>query len=301
MSDEARWKRRVERMRRRAEEAERLLEDKSRELYTANTALRELTRDLEHRVAARTTELQRARDEAMTANHAKSVFLANMSHELRTPLSVIIGYAEILMDEAADRELEGLDGDLGRIRRAAHHLLRIISDVLDLSKVEAGRMEMVIEDLSVEPLLEEVRVLVEPLAEAGGNQLCMSPAPGLPSVRADAMRLKQCLLNLVGNAAKFTEGGSVRVVATAEAGCVVVRVSDTGIGLSASQRQLLFQPFQQAHEEGTTRRFGGTGLGLALSQQLMQLMGGCIELVDSSPGQGTTFALRVPLAPGPSA
>ena len=239
--------------------------------------------------------LSRARDAAEAANRAKSNFLANMSHELRTPLSAVIGYSEMMEEELDDLGHADLLADLGKIKSNAHHLLGLINDVLDLSKVEAGRMDLVAEDVDLAALAREVGETVATLVQRKRNRLELDLADGLGTVRSDGFKIRQCLLNLLGNAAKFTEGGHITLSVARDGEGAVIRVADTGIGMTPEQLGRLFQRFAQA-DETTTRRFGGTGLGLALTRALADLLGGSIE-VASRPGEGTTFTLRLPARP----
>jgi len=252
-------------------------------------------------------ESREARAVAEEANATKSQFLANMSHELRTPMNAIIGYSEMLEEEAVDRGLEDMVGDLQKIRAAGKHLLGLINGVLDLSKVEAGRMDLYLEPVDADTLLDEVVSTVTPLVAKNGNRLAtVKPAP-LGEVRLDVTKVRQSLFNLLSNAAKFTERGTVTIAAErlpAAAGEVLrFRVEDTGIGMSGAQLARLFQPFTQA-DASTTRRFGGTGLGLAITRRFAEMMGGSVE-VESEPGRGTRFTLTLPVAgaaatePGP--
>ena len=239
-----------------------------------------------------------ARAGAEQANQAKSQFLANMSHELRTPLNAIIGYAEMLAEDAEDEGADDAAQDLGKIRAAGRHLLGLINDVLDLSKVEAGKMDVYAETFSVRDMLDAVAATVQPLAQANGNALVVDAA-GLPeTMRTDLTKVRQILLNLLSNAAKFTDGGTVTLSGSAEdgaggagGGAVLFRVADTGIGMTADQLGRLFQPFAQA-DASTTREYGGTGLGLTISRRFAQLLGGDVA-VDSVPGEGTTFSVRL--------
>jgi CheY-like chemotaxis protein/two-component sensor histidine kinase len=239
------------------------------------------------------TELLHARREAEAANSAKSRFLANMSHELRTPLNAIIGYSEILQEEVEDLGQPGLVPDLQKIRSAGKHLLTLINDVLDLSKIEAGRMELYLETFEVPGMLDEVLTTVAPLVAKNGNRLRVESGPGVGAMRADLTRLRQVLFNLLSNACKFTSGGTITVrVGEPEAGWLAFEVADTGIGMTPAQQARLFEAFAQA-DASTAQKYGGTGLGLAISRQFCRMMGGELT-VASEPGQGTRFSVRLP-------
>ncbi len=243
-------------------------------------------------------EIAIARDAAETANRAKSQFLANMSHELRTPLNAIIGYSEILQEDVADLGRDNLIPDLKKIEGAGRHLLGLINDILDLSKVEAGRMDIFLEDVEIVALLEEVRAIIVPLAEKNGNAVEYRLADNLGSMHTDRTKLKQSLLNVLSNANKFTENGRVTLVAErVQNGYAAVRfaISDTGIGMTEEQLGRLFQAFSQA-ETTTSQKYGGTGLGLVITRNFCQLLGGDVTVV-SNPGEGSTFTITLPDRP----
>jgi signal transduction histidine kinase/CheY-like chemotaxis protein len=237
-----------------------------------------------------------AKTAAEEANQAKSAFLANMSHELRTPLNAIIGYSEMLKEDAEAAGQKSFVSDLQKIRSSGKHLLGLINDVLDLSKVEAGKMKLFLETFDVANLVEEVTATAQPLVEKTSNRLEVRVAPDVGQIREDVTKVRQVLLNLVSNAAKFTEKGTISLEATREAdvtgGWVVFRVRDTGIGMTPEQTAKLFQAFTQA-DGSTMRKYGGTGLGLALSRKFCVMMGGDINVV-SEAGKGSTFTVRLP-------
>ena len=246
-------------------------------------------------------EVHEQRQELELAGRHKSQFLANMSHELRTPMNAIIGVGELLLEDARDLGREEEVEPLTRILRAARHLLTLINDILDLSKIEAGKMELHIESCAIAALVEDVAGTVRPMAEANGNRLEVECADDVGTIRVDATRVRQALLNLASNAVKFTEQGLVTIRAsrsTAAAGEVAtLRVSDTGIGMTPEQLARLFQDFTQA-DASTTRKYGGTGLGLAISRRFCRMMGGDIT-VESVPGHGSTFTIHLPVVPEP--
>jgi signal transduction histidine kinase len=239
-------------------------------------------------------EIQDKSRQLAEASQHKSQFLANMSHELRTPLNAIIGVSEMLREdaEAAKQDLEPLDRVLG----AGRHLLALINDILDLSKIEAGRMELNLETFALAPLIDGVVKTIEPLAAKNGNRVAVHCDAAIGMVRADQMRLRQALLNLMSNANKFTEKGTVTIAARQgqenSRDWITIAVADTGIGMTAEQMGKLFQEFSQA-DASTTRKYGGTGLGLAISKRFCQMMGGDIT-VESEPGKGSVFTVRLP-------
>ena len=240
--------------------------------------------------------LAQARDQAMEATRTKSQFLANMSHELRTPLNAVIGIAEMLREDAEDDGLNEFVEPLDRIDGAGKHLLNLINEILDLSKIEAGKIEMLSEDFEVKTMLDEVSTMVQPLAQKNHNTLTIDCADDVGQMHADATRVRQIIFNMLSNACKFTDKGTVAVTvrreATKRGDTLSFAVADTGIGISEAQMARLFQEFSQA-DASTTRKYGGTGLGLTISQRLCKLMGGDIS-VESEPDVGTTFTATLP-------
>jgi len=237
-------------------------------------------------------ELGAAKDAAEAANRAKSQFLANMSHELRTPLSAVIGYSEMMEEEMEDGGDAAMLGDVRKIQSNARHLLSLINDVLDLSKIEADRMTTYAEDLQVEALVQDVAATVGNLVEQKGNTLVLDVQPGAGMMHTDQTKLRQCLFNLVSNAAKFTENGRITLHARRDGDDVVFSIADTGIGMTPEQLAKLFERFAQA-DVSTTRKFGGTGLGLAITRAFCRLLGGDVT-VASTYGAGSTFTMRLP-------
>ncbi len=242
----------------------------------------------------RAQEIERAA--ATAANQAKSTFIANMSHELRTPLNVILGFTQVLQLEAPARGFSAILPDLQEILRPAKHLLAIINNILDLSKIEAGKMPSILASFDVAELVENAVAMTQPLLAQNANTLIITRAPDLGEMHSDEQKIKQVLLNLLSNAAKFTEHGQITLAVTiaqyAKSRWLRFAVSDTGIGITPEQCGRMFMPFTQA-DESTTLYYGGTGLGLTISQQYARMLGGEITLM-SEPGRGSTFTLMLP-------
>ncbi|AFZ08207.1 integral membrane sensor signal transduction histidine kinase [Oscillatoria nigro-viridis PCC 7112] len=271
--------------------------------------------ELIQRVAEYTEELHEAKVAAEAANRSKSAFLANMSHELRTPLNAIINYSEMLQEDAQDSGSEDFLPDLEKIQTAGKHLLDMISDILDISKIEAGHVTLYLENFDVATMIEEVMTTAQPLVEKKGNSLALKTKGELGTMYADQPKVRQILLNLLSNAAKFTEKGVITIGvermkieksrpaklnknndfqsgSNYTSQVLMFRVSDTGIGMTNEQLEQIFKPFTQA-DASTTRKYGGTGLGLTISQRLCQILGGEIS-VESEDGKGSTFIVSLP-------
>lgn len=285
----------------------------SRSLLAAKAEIEsknQLLEESNHRLHEAKGAADAAREGADQANRAKSQFLANMSHELRTPLNAIIGYSEMLQEEAEDLGQKAFVPDLGKIQGAGKHLLGLINDILDLSKIEAGKMTLFVEEFDPVKLLNDVAATVQPLVESNANTLTVEIAGHLATIASDETKIRQTLFNLLSNASKFTENGQIFLRARLEPGSaqvvnvpgiravkqgtIVFEVSDTGIGMNSDQVRKLFEAFTQA-DASTSRRFGGTGLGLAISRRFCRMLGGDLT-VESKSGRGSTFTVKLPVA-----
>ena len=252
---------------------------------------------LEELVASRTAELAVERDRAEAADRLKSAFLATMSHELRTPLNSIIGFTGVLLKGLGGPLTEEQSRQLGMVKASAHHLLALINDVLDLSKIEAGQLQVAYAPFEIRAAVEQCARALAPAAGKKGLALVAEVEPGAGTIVSDRRRVEQVLLNLLSNAVKFTEAGSVTVSCVREGAWIVTRVRDTGIGIAPEELPKLFRPFRQL-ESGLTRRYEGTGLGLSICRRLVEMLGGEIA-VESAPGRGSTFRVRLPAGPEP--
>ena len=241
----------------------------------------------------KTEELKILREQAQNASKAKSDFLAKMSHELRTPLNAIIGYSEMLMEEAEDDELETYAEDLEKIHSSGEHLLTLINDILDLSKIEAGKMDLHIEEFEFEKHLTQIEATGKPLVEKNGNQFLLDNNVSIKKLRNDQTKLRQILFNMLSNAAKFTKKGAVTLRINTFEDNIKFAVTDTGIGMNDEQLGKIFDEFTQA-KSSISKDYGGTGLGLPISKKMTEMMGGIME-VESEEGKGTTFSITIPV------
>lgn len=273
------------------------LKEEIKERKRAEVQLK-LSRDhLEELVEQRTMDLAIARDTAIKASQSKSQFLATMSHELRTPLNAIIGYTELMLEDARGNQHENVENDLTRVHSAARHLLVLINDILDLTKIEAGKIDLELARISVKELIDDMIFTIEPAIAKQNNEFVVDYSGGVSHIYADISKVRQTLLNLLSNAAKFTRDGRIELkvnqVTDSQNEKIIFTVTDTGIGLTKKQMQKIFDPFTQA-DSSTTRKYGGTGLGLAISRNFCQLMGGDLT-VTSTKGRGSTFTMVLPV------
>lgn len=275
------------------------VDQNAQEISRVNHDLQSLNDNLEGLVEERTRDAEAARDQAIEASRAKSTFLANMSHELRTPLNAVIGYSELLLETAEDEGWEGADSDLNRIRSSGKHLLSLINHILDLSKIEAGKMEVFLESFQVREMVRDVENTAAPLAQQNGNELVINCPDDIGAMHSDMTKVRQVLFNLLSNACKFTKDGKVVMqVRRDPAGAeehLEFQVTDTGIGMTPDELSAIFDAFQQA-DASTTREFGGTGLGLAITKTFCGLLGGGVAAA-STQGEGSTFTVRLPANP----
>jgi len=241
----------------------------------------------------KTEELKFLRTQAQNATKAKSEFLANMSHELRTPLNAILGYSEMLKDDAEDDGLDAYSEDLTKINSSGEHLLTLVNDILDLSKIEAGKMELHVEEFELEKHIKQIEATAKPLVEKNENNFVIEKPDDIEKLTNDQTKLRQILFNMISNAAKFTKKGTVTLGITKYDEKVRFAVTDTGIGMNAEQLGKVFEEFTQA-ESSTSKDYGGTGLGLPISKKMTEMMGGIME-VESQEGEGTTFSIVIPI------
>ncbi|MGQ9655712.1 MAG: ATP-binding protein [Thermodesulfobacteriota bacterium] len=263
-----------------------------RQVDARTRELRSVNQEMEQRIRERTAQLSAAMEKAQAADRLKSAFLATMSHELRTPLNSIIGFTGILLQGLAGPLNEEQRKQLSMVQGSARHLLALINDVLDISKIEVGELTLSSTAFELGPSVEKTVKMVTPLADKKGLSLTLDVADDAGTVMADQRRLEQVLLNLLNNAVKFTESGEVRVSCRGEADDCVISVADTGIGIDPQEIEVIFRPFHQL-DTGITRKYEGTGLGLSISKRLVEMMGGSIQ-VQSQPGHGSTFTVRIP-------
>lgn len=262
------------------------VERKTRELKKANE-------DMEKRIEERTKELRLLAEKAKKADRIKSAFLATMSHELRTPLNSIIGFTGIILKELAGPLNEEQKKQLGMVQSSARHLLELINDVLDISKIEANELKLSVSEFGVKESIEKVLGMLVPLSEKKGLELRWDISDNVGRIVTDKRRFEQVLMNLMSNAVKFTEKGSILLSCRREGDSYVISVKDTGIGMEKKELERIFEPFSQI-DTGLSRKYEGTGLGLSISKKLLELMGGKI-FVESEPGKGSTFTVVIPV------
>lgn len=268
----------------------------AQQLKESFSALEKSNHELESRVNDRTVELVEAKEAAESATRTKSVFLANMSHELRTPLNSIIGYSEMLEEDAESIGEDSFVPDLRKIQGSSKHLLNLIDSILDLSKIEAGRMELQLEPVSIAALAQDVLATIHPVAEAKFNNVVLNNVSTVGSIESDPGKLRQCLLNLLSNANKFTDQGqltlTISTISYQSENYLEITVTDTGIGMEQDQLEKIFRAFIQA-DTSPTRRYGGTGLGLTITREFVHMLGGTIT-AESELGKGSTFTILLP-------
>ena len=278
-------------------QVEQALLEKNKRLEKENTELHRLLSVIEAQKIQKEDELRKACIAAEAANRAKTMFLSTMSHELRSPLNAIIGYSDLLLDDVSDMGNEQMAADLNTIKKSGRHLLDLINDTLDISKIEAGKMELSSAQVDLKFFASELEKTVKPLMQQNSNSFNLHLAPDVGSINTDPIRLKQILMNILSNAAKFTQEGkvtlSISYLRKGNETCCLFQIADTGIGMSKTELVKAFQEFEQV-DGSFSRRYEGTGLGLAISLKLCRLMGGDIE-AESKKGEGSCFTVSLPL------
>jgi len=270
-----------------------LLEEGSPEVLFKKPKHKRTKAFIESCISQMQKDMQIKMEKARSASEAKSDFLAKISHELRTPLNAIIGYSEMLMEDASDDGLDAFVEDLDKIHSSGTHLLTLINDLLDISKIEAGKMELHLEDFKLKDMISLIEATTKPLLDKNSNKFVVKIDESIETMKNDETKLKQVLLNMISNSSKFTKEGKVSLIISEEAkNRIKFEISDTGIGMTENQLKNVFEEFTQA-ETSTSKDYGGTGLGLPICKKLTELMGGKIE-VQSKIGEGTTFSITVP-------